>query len=454
MLAHHDRPLPTPPLRIGRRSQLEAFLVLRRNPLELWGPEAYEQAILPGRFLGRGQILLNDPDAIRHVLLGNHDNYQRSAPTRRVLRPILGQGLFLAEGEAWRHQRRAIAPSLAPRVMPILTRHILRVTNAALVELEARRGRPLNLLGALQRLTLDVAGQSMFSLEMGRFGADMRALMLRYALNYAKVGVLDLMLPPDVASPLDRGRAAFREDWLALIDRIIVARDANARSGDEPRDLLDLLRDARDPQTNEGFNHAQLRDEVSTLILAGHETTAVSLFWAATIAAMRPRMQERIAEEAQSVDLAAEGAVGKLRFTRAFLDETLRLYPPAYLIVREAQGPDEIAGHKIAPGTIVSISPWVLHRHHAHWHQPERFDPERFMSGAPPPDRMVYIPFGAGPRVCVGAQFALNEGVLVLASLLRRFKLDLIGTTQVRPRGLITTQPDRPVPFLLTSRMQ
>ena len=459
MLAQHDRPLPAPPLHSGRRSQLEAFLVLRRNPLELWGPEAYEQAILPGRFLGRSQMLLNDPDAIRHVLLANHDNYQRSAPTRRVLRPILGQGLFLAEGEAWRHQRRVIAPSLAPRVMPILTRHILRVTNAALGELDARRGRPLNLLGALQRLTLDVAGQSMFSLEMGRFGAEMRALMLRYALNYAKVGVLDLMLPPDIASPLDRGRAAFREDWLALIDRIIAARDGNTPGGasnsdDEPRDLLDLLRDARDPQTGEGFDHAQLRDEVSTLILAGHETTAVSLFWAATIAAMRPEMQERMAEEAQSVDLAAEGAVGKLRFTRAFFDETLRLYPPAYLIVRQAQGPDEIAGHTIAAGTIVSISPWVLHRHHAHWHQPERFDPERFMPGAPPPDRMVYIPFGAGPRVCVGAQFAITEGVLVLASLLRRFKLNLIGAPQVRPRGLITTQPDRPVPFLLTSRMQ
>ncbi len=448
-----ETPLPAAPLRIGRRSQLEAFLVLRRNPLELWGPEAYEQAILPGRFLGRSQILLNDPAAIRHVLLGNHENYQRSAPTRRVLRPVLGEGLFLAEGEAWRHQRRVIAPSLAPRVMPILVRHVLRVTQARLAELDGRLGRPVELIGVLQRLTLDIAGQSMFSLEMSRFGAEMRALMIRYALNHAKVGVLDLMLPEHVASPLDHGRAAFRQDWVALIDRIIAARDAGARTEAEPRDLLDLLRAARDPETGQGFDQAQLRDEVSTLILAGHETTAVSLFWACTIAAMRPLLQEQIAEEAQSVDLAAPDAMSRLRFTRAFFDETLRLYPPAYLIVRAAQAPDEIAGHRIEAGTVVSISPWVLHRHRAHWRQPERFDPQRFLPGATPPDRMVYMPFGAGPRICVGAQFALTEGVLVLASLLRRYRLSLIGTPTLRPRGLITTQPDRRLPFLLASRM-
>ncbi len=452
MLASHDLRLPTPPLKTGRRSQLEAFLVLRRNPLELWGPEAYEHGILPGSFLGRGQLLLNDPAAIRHVLLGNHDNYRRNEPTRRVLRPILGQGLFLAEGEAWRHQRRVIAPSLAPRVMPILIRHMLRVADGACVALDERLGRPVDLISVLQRLTLDVAGQSMFSLEMGRFGADMRTLMMRYALDHAKVGVLDLMLPGHVASPLDRGRAAFRLDWLALIDRIIGARDAVPRPDDQPRDLLDLLRGARDPETGQGFDHEQLRDEVSTLILAGHETTAVSLFWACYIAARRPELQHRIAEEAAAADLAAPDAMQRLSFTRAFFDETLRLYPPAYLIVREAQADDEIGGHAVRAGTVISISPWVLHRHRRHWQDPEHFDPRRFLPGATAPDRMVYMPFGAGPRICVGAQFALTEGVLVLARLLRDFRLELIGAPEVRPRGLITTQPDRRVPFLLSRR--
>lgn len=453
MLASNDVRLPAPPLRSGQRSQIEAFLVLRRNPLELWGPEAYEHGILPGRFLGRAQLLLNDPAAIRHVLLTNHENYRRNEPTRRVLRPILGQGLFLAEGESWRHQRRVIAPSLAPRVMPILIRHMLRVTDAVEHELDERLGRPVELISVLQRLTLDVAGQSMFSLEMGRFGADMRGLMMRYALNHAKVGMLDLMLPGHIPSPLDRGRAVFRRDWLALIDRIIAARDESPHGDGDPRDLLDLLRAARDPETGAGFDPAQLRDEVSTLILAGHETTAVSLFWACFIAARIPDLQARVAAEAEAAgDLSAPDAVQRLSFTRAFLDETLRLYPPAYLIVREAQAADEIAGRPIEAGTVISISPWVLHRHRRHWRDPEGFDPSRFLPGAAPPDRMVYMPFGAGPRICVGAQFALTEGVLVLARLLRRYRLSLIGAPQVRPRGLITTQPDRRVPFLLSRR--
>ena len=451
MLAASEIQLPAVPVRSGRRSQLEAFLVLRRNPLELWGPEAYTRDILPGRFLGRNQLLLNDPAAIRHVLLGNHENYRRTVPTRRVLQPVLGQGLFLAEGESWRHQRRVIAPSLAPRVMPLLVRHMLRVTDDVEGELDTQLGRPLNLLAMLQRLTLDVAGQSMFSLEMRQFGKDLRGLLLRYGLNFAQTGLLDLMLPAGISTPRDRGRAVFRQDWLALMDSMMAAREAT-RNAAEPRDLLDLLRAAVDPETGLGFTHEQLRDEVATLILAGHETTALSLFWACYIAAIRPEMQERIAAEAASCDLAAPDAMQHLTFTRAFLDETLRLYPPAFLIVRQAQEPDNIGGVPVAAGTVVSVSPWVLHRHRRHWAEPQRFDPGRFMPGAPAPDRMVYLPFGAGPRICVGAQFALTEGVLVLARMLQRYRVNLVGHQTVRPRALLTTQPDRRVLFLLSRR--
>ncbi len=230
-----DRPysavLPRPPIPTRLRSQPEAFLVLRRNPLELWGAPAYRELVLPGRFLGRQQILLNDPAGIRHVLLGNHENYVRNEPARRVLRPVLGEGLFLAEGEAWRHQRRVIAPALAPRVMPILSRHIVTVTARAEDEIAALGGRPVELMPLLQRLALDIAGQSMFSLEMAAFGADLRRLLIRYAQGYAKVGLLDMMLPAGWTTPLDRGRAAFRRDWLALMDRVIAARDAQAPVG-------------------------------------------------------------------------------------------------------------------------------------------------------------------------------------------------------------------------------
>ncbi|WP_419730368.1 cytochrome P450 [Lichenicola sp.] len=449
--------LPRPPMPTRIRSQPESFLVLRRNPLELWGDPAYRHLVLPGTFLGRKQLLLNDPAAIKHVLLTRHENYVRGAPTRRVLQPVLGEGLFLAEGEAWRHQRRVISPALAPRVLPILTRHIVAVSARVEDEIAARGRTSMELMPVLQRLTLDVAGQSMFSLEMGAFGADLRGLLVRYARDFAKVGLFDMLLPEGWTTPADRGRAAFRTDWLALMDRIIATRTALSATADDaaPRDLFDLLRQARDPETGQGFSHALLRDEVSTLILAGHETTAVSLFWACYAAARLPEYQEAIAAEAASVDLspdAAAAAIPKLKLTRAFLDETLRLYPPAYLIVRQAVEADVVGGENVEPGTVVTVSPWILHRHHAHWEDPDRFDPARFLPGAPVPDRMVYIPFGAGPRICVGAQFALAEGTLVLARLLKRFRLSFAGSPAVAPRGLVTTQPDRPVRFRLTER--
>jgi unspecific monooxygenase len=439
------------------RSQPESFLVLRRNPLELWGRPAYRELILPGSFLGRKQILLNDPVAIRHVLLGNHENYVRNEAAKRVLQPVLGEGLFLAEGEAWRHQRRVIAPALAPRVLPILSRHIVSVTATAEDEIAAGGGRPVELMPLLQRLALDIAGQSMFSLEMRSFGPELRALLIRYAHDFAKVGLFDMLLPGGWTTPLDRGRALFRQDWLALMDRIIAARTAqDGPDGDEaPRDLFDLLRQARDPETGRGFEHALLRDEVSTLILAGHETTAVTLFWACYAAARIPEYQDAIAAETEGLDLSPEGAAGalpRLTLTRAFVDEALRLYPPAYLIVRQAKAADRLGDHLVDPGTVISISPWVLHRHEAHWTRPNEFDPGRFMPGAPVPDRMVYMPFGGGPRICVGAQFALAEATLVLARLLRRFRLTLSGSGAVLPRGLVTTQPDRPVRFRLLPR--
>lgn len=440
------------------RSQLEAFLVLRRNPLELWGPAAYREEILRGRFLGREQIMLNDRDAIRHVLVANHENYGRNVGTRRVLQPVLGAGLFLAEGEAWRHQRRTVAPALAPRAMPILARHVVLAAEEKEAELtRAAGGRPIELLPRLQHLALTVAARSMFSLEVAEFGDELRAMLLRYARGYAQPGFLDLLLPATVRSPLDMGRARFRAEWLRLVDRIIDARERQAERApaDRPRDLFDLLASARDPETGARFDRAQLRDEVATLILAGHETTAATLFWACYAAARLPDLQERIAEEAAAADLSpdnAAAALRPLRFTRAFIDETLRLYPPAFLIVREALGPDTVGGRRIAPGTVVSISPWVLHRHRRRWADPDGFDPARFLPGAPPPERYAYMPFGAGPRICVGAQFALTEAVLVLARLLRAFRIEVFGSGVVVPRGFVTTQPDRPVRFLLERR--
>jgi cytochrome P450 len=449
---------PRPLLPSRLRSQVESFLVLRRNPLELWGAPAYELPVAVGTFLGRQQILLNAPDAIRHVLVTNAGNYRRNEAARRVLAPILGDGLFLAEGDNWRHQRRTIAPALAPRAMPLLARHIAASCAHEEEALARLLHRPVVLLARLQRLALSIAGRSMFSLEMGGFGTELRALLAAYGTQFAQPALSDLLHGGRIGALLPnltmRGRAAFRGTWLAFLDRLIAARHAASEVPDAPRDLFDLLESARDPETGAAFSHAQLRDEVSTMILAGHETTAVALFWSLYLAARDPAWQAEIASEAKSahIDSDPASALAKLPRARAHVDETLRLYPPAFLLTREAIGPDEVAGRAVAAGTVVVISPWVLHRHRRLWQNPDGFDPSRFMPGAPPVDRFAYLPFGAGPRICVGANFALTEAVLVLARLLRRFRIELTGSGAVLPRGIVTTQPDRDVRFVLSAR--
>jgi unspecific monooxygenase len=209
--------------------------------------------------------------------------------------------------------------------------------------------------------------------------------------------------------------------------------------------------EARDPETGEAFNDVQLGDQVSTMILAGHETTATALFWALYLLALDPATQDEVAREALEVAATGEFAVEKLKFTRAVLDETVRLYPPAFLIARAAAAPDVIAGKPVQKGDIILISPWILHRHEKLWRDPNAFDPRRFLTGTPP-DRFAYLPFGVGPRVCIGAQFALVEATLSLARLMASFRVELRSNEPVMPIGVVTTQPDHAPPFALSRR--
>ncbi len=411
-------------------------------------------------FLGRKTILLNAPEAIHHVLVGNPGNYRRTPATIRILRPITGKGLLLSEGEDWKLQRRTIAPALAPRVMPMLASHVVRATEEALCRLaaqtKAQPTAPMDLLAAMRDLALDIAGRSMFSLETVQYGAALRRLLTEYGEHYAKPHLFDMLLPPHIPNIRDLGRAWFKHRWMGLIATIIEAR-LRTPAPVTPRDLFDLLRSARDPDGGGGFSSEQLRDQVATLLLAGHETTAVTLFWAVIMLAQVPEEQERVAEEACTSTIeatTAHAAVAGLVHARAVVNETLRLFPPAFTLARQAIAADRAGDVDLPAGGLVLIAPWVLHRHHALWRDPDAFDPSRFLPDAPPPPRFAFMPFGAGPRVCVGAQFAMTEAVLVLASLVRRFHFIRDDTRPVLPVGIVTTQPDHPALIKLTPRIQ
>ena len=434
---------------------LVSFLrVVRTNALAMWPKAAYHLDSTSRGFLGRTNVLLNAPDAIHHVLVGNPGNFRRSPASIRILRPITGEGLLLSEGDTWRLQRRTIAPALGPRVMPMLVRHIVASTERAVDRLNAGAGEPVDLLATMQLLALDIAGRSMFSLEMDRHGASMRGMLNEFAERYSRPHLLDMLLPPSIPSPRDFARSRFHRRWMKLIETILASR-LDAPPPDTPRDLFDLLRAARDPETGAAFSPTQLRDQVATLILAGHETTAVTLFWAVIMLAQAPDEQDWLARETTAGRIepdSAHSAMADLVRTRAVVNETLRLFPAAFTIVREVIRPDRAGDVDLPKGSIVMIAPWVLHRHHKYWEDPDAFQPARFMPDRPAPGRFAFMPFGAGPRICVGAQFAMAEAVLVLATLIGRFRVTRVDDRKVIPVGVVTTQPDHAAGVRFTVR--
>ncbi|HJU18258.1 MAG TPA: cytochrome P450 [Stellaceae bacterium] len=444
--------LPVPAADNPRRppSGFAVARVLRSNALDMFPPEAYRDEVVHRRSFGRDQITLSKPAAIHRVLVENPQNYGRTAATIRMLRPLLGNGLLLSDGEDWARQRHAHAPAFAPRTIPALSRHVAAATAAMVAELDRAGGQPVDLLAALQRVALDVAGRFMLSLEMHPWATDVRDLVTRYAEGPGRPRLLDFLLPLAVPSPRDLRRWGYRRRWRALVARIVAARRALAAAAQG--DLFALLAAAN---AAEGGSEARLLDQVATMLLAGHETTAVALFWALTLVCDRPAIEERILAEAGGRDLGPDGAAASLAalpFTRAVVQETLRLYPPAFALARIARAADEADGIAVPRGAVVLIAPWVLHRHRLLWEDPERFDPARFLPGAPPPDRLHYMPFGSGPRVCIGAQFALTEATLVLARLLQTFHIERADRDPIVPVAIVTTQPDRHPPFLLRRR--
>ena len=449
------RPLvpPSPPRASADMTALGRMAAMRRSAIATWGPRAYQDDVVQGRFFGHSSFILNTPDAIRHVLVDNYENYTRTPPGIRVLRPMLGEGVLISEGRAWKHQRRTLAPAFTPRAVAPLVPHMIAVIDETIAKLRETSGEAVDLREAMQRMTLEIAGRTMFSLGMGRHGAALRDFVMEYGTRLARPHFLDLLLPLAWPSPQDFARARFRRRWTAFVAMLMAERRAAGKNeGAPPRDLFDLMEAARDPETGESFTDAQLGDQVATMILAGHETTATALFWSLYLLALDPETQDRVATEVESASVEGGLELERLKFTRAAIDETMRLYPPAFLIARAAAAPDRVAGLPVKRRDVILIAPWLLHRHEKLWRDPEAFIPSRFVAPAPPPDRFAYLPFGVGPRICIGAHFALVEATLALARLIGAFRIGLVDHEPVLPIGVVTTQPDRSPQFRITAR--
>ena len=444
---------PSPPRASENMTVFGRMAAMRVSAIGSWGQRAYEEDIVRGRFFGCNSFILNTPDAIRHVLVDNYENYTRTPAAIRVLRPVLGEGLLIAEGRAWKHQRRTLAPAFTPRAVAPLVPHMIAATDATIAKLQAASADPVDLRAAMQRMTLEIAGRTMFSFGMDRHGAALRDFMMEYGQRLARPHFLDLLLPLGWPSPQDFSRARFRKRWTQFVAMLMAERRAAGKNeGAPPRDLFDLMGTARDPESGVAFTDEQLGDQVATMILAGHLTTATALFWSLYLLALDPLTQEQLAAEVEGATVNGALDIERLKFTRAVVDETMRLYPPAFLIARAAAAADTIAGMAVRKNDIVLVAPWLLHRHEKLWRDPNAFIPARFMPPAPAPDRFAYLPFGVGARVCIGAHFALVEATLALARMIGAFRITLLDKEPVMPIGVVTTQPDRSPMFMIAAR--
>lgn len=432
---------------------LRAFGAIRRNPLEYLMSAWHDYGDVVQFPIPRPpSYLVNDPEGVRRVLVANARNYGKSTIQYRSLSLVTGEGLLVADTDLWRRQRPLVQPAFHHETLEGIVAHVGVATSRMFDEWERLpSGSVIDIDSAMMTAALEVVGHALFGTDLSA-DADRLAQATLAALDVVVARARVPVSPPAwVPTPGNlRLQSAVRE-LDGAVTRMMTERAG--RVSDEPSDMLDLLLAARD-DTGAGLSREEVRDQIVTFIVAGHETVASALTWAWALLAENPAVQEELQQEADAV-LAGRAPTfadyQRLPFARAVMDETLRLYPPAWLITRRSLGTDVLGGRDIPEGAILILSPWLLHRHPDVWSDAETFDPYRFFNGSA--DRTSFIPYGAGPRQCIGRDFAYVEGVLMLASIAGRFAMAFAaGARRPAAEPLVTVRPVGGVHLQVTSR--
>ena len=448
--APKPQPLPLKPIALLR--------TLKRNPLECWAAKHFEQPIVAGGLPVGHVLLVHDPSAIRRVLLDNTANYRKDRLQRRVLSAGLSEGLLSAEGEQWRLQRRVLAPIFARKAVMDFTPAMTEAAEALLDRWRSLGDHiTVDLAAEMARVTLGVLERTIFSDGFGSDAEDVRTAMATYCKTIGRISALDLLGAPDFVPRFSRIKVRPTLKFFeAEIDKVISTRRRilSEQPNGAPSDLLTRLLEALDTNSDGGITESEVRSNILTFIAAGHETTANTLSWAMFLLSQSPQWREQVEAEADR-ELAgpAAGMVDRLVETRAVIEETIRLYPPIAAISRVALEGDDLNGERVRPGSLIVISPYVLHRHRLLWDRPDAFDPGRFLGGDREMiDRFAYLPFGAGPRKCIGSTFALQEATLVLAMIAKHFSFKLKPGHVVWPLLQVTLRPANGLPMIIKKR--
>ncbi len=454
----HDFVPPYPERPRQPLSALTTLRLARRNLLAIWEDRCFEWEVFSTRLLSRSLVVCNSPDTAASAFVDHHDSFERKSPQmRHGLAPLLGDGLFISDGDTWRRRRRIVAPIVHASRLPLFAPLMVQAAGET-AERWARLARetPINALTEMATLTAEIICRTVFGRQLG--GERAAEIIAAFSEYQQLIGQLDITyffgLPdwlPRFHSPAIH-RSAKRIHQ--VLDQVI--RDCRERLSGGEASMIRLLLEARDEETGEPLDNAAVRNEAAVIFMAGHETTANSLAWTWYLLSQAPAVEERLHAELAKV-LGGRSPtledVPKLIFTRAVFEETVRLYPPVPLLARQALRDETIRGRPVPAGSLVMVVPWLLHRHRKFWRKPDHFIPERFLpENAQFRVRHAYLPFSVGPRICAGAVFGLTEAILCLATLAQRARLRLAADAVVAPVCRLTLRPGDDLRMLVEHR--
>ncbi|RIX47519.1 MAG: cytochrome P450 [Rhodocyclales bacterium GT-UBC] len=451
--APYRPPMPTPanqPLPPWRLLWAVLF-----NPLHVWRAQHFEDPLVVERTPMGTRLVISDPALIKWILVDNHQNYVRDNLQRRLLHRVTGQSLFSAQGEAWQLQRKLLAPHFAAKSVETYLPAMASVADAAVGRLRRQGDTPFDIRQEMWRLSVEVIERTLFPDGIGESAADIAANLNHFAHAYGHVEMGDLLGLPAAIPGLRRligWRAGQRVRQRAR--RLLAAAKA---AGPTPRSgFLSPLIAARHPSTGAPLDDRIIEDNISAMIGAGSDTASVALAWSLFLLAQVPHVRALVEAEVDTL-LTPAGVtadnLGKLVWTRAVIEETMRLYPPAPMIGRVSLKDDVLGGRPYPAGTTILIAPWVLHRHRRLWRDADLFIPERFLPGQREQiPRYAYLPFGAGPRICLGMGLAMQEAVTLLATLVKELRFECADAHPVHLRHCMTLHADPAIRMRVRAR--
>ncbi|RPI30751.1 MAG: cytochrome P450 [Chloroflexota bacterium] len=447
-----------PPVR-GGHFLLGSMPDIQRGPLDFFMSTARQYGdFVRFRFFLWDAYLVSDPASIKHVLQENNRNYNKQHVDYQMLKPLVGEGLLTSDGSEWLSQRRLIQPAFhKQRIQGFAT--VMTTAAEEMLDRWQRRvdpTQPLDITSEMMRITLSIAGKTLFSQDIRAEAGTVSKAFTILSEDISTRLRSPFAIPLSIPTPRNRRFHAAKQMLDEVVDEIILSRRQELASGStaHSNDLLTMLLTARDEDTGEGMDDALVRDEVSTLLLAGHETTANTLSWTWYLLSENPAIRQRLQRELKDVlggRMPTMDDLPDLSYTRKVIQEAMRLYPPAWIVSRKAVQEDEIGGYHIPANAVIEMCTYVVHRHPKYWENPDIFDPERFdpeRSAARP--AFAYFPFGGGPRLCIGRDFAMIEAQLLLAAVASRFSLELKPGHPVEPEPYVTLRPRYGLPMYLS----